>query len=119
MSRFVAGCLCALLLSPLPVNAQVAEPGTIGARKQTSAVRIANDLIRIDGHLDEPAWREGPMIEDFVQKEPIEGVAATEPMQVRFRYDTEALYVGARMFKEPDAQIQAPQGRRDRGEQAE
>jgi hypothetical protein len=54
---------------------------------------------------------------NFVQKEPDEGEAATERTEVRFVFDNQALYVGARMFS--TAPIQAPLGRRDEGEQAE
>ena len=46
-----------------------------------------------------------------------EGAPPTDRMEVRFVYDDDALYVGARMFS--DAPIQAPMGRRDDGEQAE
>ena len=37
-------------------------------------------------------------------------------MEVRFAYDDDALYVGARMSRRP---LQAPMGRRDEGDQAE
>ena len=56
-------------------------------------------------------------ITDFVQREPTEGAPPTDRMEVRFVYDDDALYVGARMFS--DAPIQAPMGRRDNGDQAE
>ena len=86
-------------------------------RKEARAVRVAEGTIRVDGHLDEEAWRGIPPITDFVQKEPVEGAAATDRMEIRLAYDDGALYVGARMSSaEP---IQAPLGRRDEGDQAE
>jgi hypothetical protein len=58
-----------------------------------------------------------PAVSDFVQKEPVEGGPPADRMEVRFAYDDNALYIGARMFSsEP---IQAPMGRRDDGDQAE
>ena len=58
-------------------------------------------------------------ITDFVQKEPTEGAAPTDAMEVRFVYDDDALYVGARMSTRNAPAIQAPLGRRDNGDQAE
>jgi hypothetical protein len=89
----------------------------VAERKQARAVRVADGAIRIDGRLDEAAWRDAPALTDFVQKEPVEGAAATDRIEVRFVFDDEALYVGARMAS--TAPIQSPLGRRDEGDQAE
>jgi hypothetical protein len=88
-------------------------------RKQARAVRTPNGAVRVDGRLDEAVWRDAPPVVDFIQKEPIEGVAATEPMEVRFAFDDSALYIGARMRSANPAAIQAPMGRRDNVDQAE
>ena len=80
-------------------------------------MRVAEGALRVDGRLDEAAWRDVPVMTDFVQKEPIEGAAATDRMEVRFAFDNAALYVGARMSS--SAPIQAPMDRRDNGDQAE
>jgi hypothetical protein len=94
---------------------EIADP----ERKQARAVRVANGAVRVDGRLDELVWRDAPPVTDFVQKEPIEGVTATEPMEVRFVFDGAALYIGARMRSADPASIQAPMGRRDNVDQAE
>ena len=73
--------------------------------------------IRIDGRLDDAAWLSAEPVTDFIQKEPVEGAAPTDRMEVRFVYDETALYVGARMFS--SGPIQAPLSRRDDGEQVE
>jgi hypothetical protein len=86
-------------------------------RKQAQAVRVAEGTIRLDGRLDESAWSLASPLDDFVQKEPEEGAPPTDPIEVRFLYDDNALYVGARMFSRTP--IQAPLGRRDEGDQAE
>jgi hypothetical protein len=88
-------------------------------RKWARAVRVANGVVRVDGRLDEPAWRDAPAVTDFTQKEPIEGAPATEPMEVRFVFDGAALYIGARMQSADPSRIQAPMGRRDNVDQAE
>jgi hypothetical protein len=96
-----------------------AQGTTLQSLKHASATRVAENAIRVDGRLDEPSWEQTPAIVDFVQKEPTEGASPSERMAIRFVYDASALYVGARMYKNPDSPIQAPLGRRDRLEQAE
>ena len=86
-------------------------------QKGEQATRVPDGSIGIDGRLDEVAWRDVPVLTDFVQKEPIEGARPTDRMEVRFAYDDNALYVGARMYSAPP--IQSPLGRRDEGDQAE
>jgi len=69
--------------------------------------------IELDGRLDEPAWRAASPITDFHQKEPVEGVAPTQRTEVRFLYDGETLYVGARMYDDDPEAVVARLVRRD------
>ena len=108
--------ICLVVLAAAsPVNAQIAGSGN---RKQATATRVPNGSIRVDGRLDEEIWVKTVAITDFIQKEPNEGAAPTDPMEVRLAYDDEVLYVGARMHSS-DGRIQAPLGRRDNVDQAE
>jgi hypothetical protein len=104
MSPSLVRCLAVVFLclaAALPASAQ---PIPDNARKQAQAVRVVNGAIRVDGRVDEAAWNDVPAVMDFVQKEPVEGGAPTDRMEVRFAYDDNALYVGARMFStEPRA----------------
>jgi Domain of unknown function (DUF5916) len=106
--------ISAILCVAAAATAQVSQDN---GRKQAHAMRVPSGAINVDGRLDDAAWRDAPPITDFVQREPTEGAPPTDRMEVRFVYDNDALYVGARMFS--DAPIQAPMGRRDNGEQAE
>jgi hypothetical protein len=54
--------------------------------------------IRVDGVLDETVWAMAPAATTFTQLVPTEGAPATERTEVRFAYDDEALYIGARMY---------------------
>lgn len=101
----------------LPAAGQSAINGA-GNRKQATATRVPNGSIRVDGRLDDEAWQKASPITDFIQKEPTEGAAPTDAMDVRIVYDDDVLYVGARMFSK-DGRIQAPLGRRDNIDQAE
>ena len=116
MRTLIITLLLPALILPSTLGAQDARSE---ARKRAFAVRVPEGSIRVDGRLDEEAWGEATPIIDFVQKEPNEGAQPTENMEVRFVYDSGGFYVGARMYKEPESAIQAPMGRRDRGEQSE
>ena len=105
------------LFTSVSARAQEVEAPT--ADKRAVAVRVPDGAIRVDGRLDEAVWAQASAIANFVQKEPVEGAAPTEPMEVRFLYDEEALYVGARMFKRPGSVMQAPMGRREDNNQSE
>ena len=85
----------ASLVSAAATAAQVAS---VDGRKQATAARVPSNSIRIDGRLDESVWALATPVGDFVQKEPIEGAPPTEQTEIRFLYDDDALYVGARMF---------------------
>ena len=90
-----------------------------GATKRAAAVRLGRTAIRLDGRLDDAAWRSARWITDFVQKEPNEGAEPTERTEVAFLYDDAALYVAARMYSNDPSRIQAPLTRRDVGSQSE
>jgi hypothetical protein len=104
----------ALLLCAASLHA--AEPPV---RKQAIAVRLPPGAIQVDGRLDEAVWRTAVPLEDFTQKEPNQGAAPTDRREVRFAYDGDALYVGARLYARGPSAIQAPLSRRDVGHQSE
>ena len=61
------------------------------------AVHRAGPIV-LDGKLDEAAWRAAAPITDFTQVDPEEGKPASQRTEVRFLYDDDALYVGAKMY---------------------
>ena len=113
--RSCVTCL-ALLCAPAAwaQNASTAAP-----RKQATITKVPDGSIRVDGHLDDEGWQRTTPVTDFVQKEPVEGAAPTDAMDVRFAYDGDALYVGARLSTRTSPDLQAPLGRRDNTGQAE
>lgn len=60
-------------------------------------------VVLIDGLLDEEGWSKATPITEFTQIDPKEGQPGTQRTEVRFLYDNEALYVGARMFEKNGA----------------
>jgi hypothetical protein len=61
------------------------------------ALKLPTDrpaAMKIDGLLTEPEWQAAPVIGDFKQREPLEGVPATEATEIRILYDANTMYVG-------------------------
>ncbi len=49
---------------------------------------------KLDGRLDDDAWRAAPAMDAFVQKFPHEGAPPSEPTTIRVLYDREAVWIG-------------------------
>ena len=79
---------------------------------EARAVRALAD-IRIDGRLDEPPWSDAAPVTEFTQMDPDEGHPVSERTEVRFVYDDDALYVGARLLD--SAPVTTRLARRDAG----
>jgi hypothetical protein len=94
------------------------RPDTARTQKVATALRITGG-VKLDGKLDDPQWKDAPPISDFIQKDPIEGAAPSDSLEVRFLYDDDALYVGTRVVSKDPRRIQAPVSRRDNISQAE
>lgn len=72
-------------------------PRLVAGSDTLAALRIDPDLeggVHVDGLLSEPFWQRAAVIDGFMQREPEEGVPATETTEVRVVYDDDALYVG-------------------------
>jgi hypothetical protein len=66
---------------------------------QVRAVRIpAGTEVVMDGIPDEAAWELAPPATGLTQMSPREGEPASQRTEVRFLFDDEAIYVGARMY---------------------
>jgi hypothetical protein len=84
--------------APVPTARSV---HTVPVPTAVAAEKIGH--ITVDGRLDEEGWSKATPITDFTQVDPDEGKPATQRMDVRFLFDNEALYVGARMFEKNGA----------------
>jgi hypothetical protein len=94
--RIQAGSACCFLVmlsfSRAVRAAEIALQSQDGRRVIVAAE--ARTPITLDGVLDEDVWRAAVPASDFVQAEPHEGQAATEPTDVRLAFDRNALYIG-------------------------
>lgn len=78
--------LVVILLALGPAQARE-EPRVI------QAIRVANDVMEVDGRADESAWKFAAVAGRFTQRDPEEGAAPTEPTFVRVAVDDRAVYV--------------------------
>lgn len=85
------------------------------AVKHASALRIPNGIIKVDGQLTEAGWEQAVPAADFIQQQPIEGERATHQTEVRFLYDDEYLYVGAKLFEDEPQKFITNELKRDFG----
>jgi len=103
----VAAFLGAIASAPGAAAGQSATPidySTARFSRSVHAVRI-DELIAIDGRLDEPAWQRAEPATDFTQWEPHPEMPASERTEVRFLYDDDNLYVGARCWDSDAAHL--------------
>ena len=119
----VVGALIFLLQGAGPVEGQrqpSLDPEPVGItqteERVSTAVRpgIRQGEIRIDGHIDEAAWRASPTISSFVQSEPVEEAPAEHDTHVWVLVDEQAIYVAARLWDDPST-VTRVLNRRDEG----
>ena len=121
----------------LAVALIAAAPASLGAQQQSTvlpatgnslhpfglkAVQAARRTaeVTLDGRLDDPAWATVQPATDFRQAEPDEGQPATQRTEVRFLFDDDALWIGARMHdSEGAAGVRTRLVRRDRDADAD
>ncbi|MCY4645274.1 MAG: hypothetical protein OXE73_00080 [Gammaproteobacteria bacterium] len=69
-------------------------PPTNGQPPNARAAAVAAPPV-IDGRLDDALWSGLEPLDGFIQREPSEGQAVSQPTEVRVGYDDAALYIGA------------------------
>jgi len=77
-------------------------PSFCQEKKQTTALRIEH-APKIDGILDDEAWRGAMIATDFIESAPFPGKPAPLKTEVKIVYDDNAIYIGAMMYEKPDS----------------
>ncbi len=88
------------------------SPGAV-PNETAVAVRVRQDVPRVDGRLDDAAWTLASVLGDFVQRDPDEGQPATQRTEARVLYTDDAIYVGVRAFDTEAARVVGHLTRRD------
>jgi hypothetical protein len=119
MTKGVVALLSLLSLPGLAARTVAAQapptPPDAAGEQATYAVDIRRLSAApvIDGKLDDAAWREAAVLDNFVQSNPDEGKPATQRTEVRIGYDAHNLYFGIRCFDSEPARIISPVMQRD------
>ncbi len=94
-----------IVISGLFVDAQTDQKNVVAFRTPVAP--------KIDGKLNEMAWRDAVPAKDFIQNEPYNGAAPGQPTEVRIMYDDRAIYIGAMMYDSAPDSIYRQLGERD------
>jgi len=68
---------------------------------------------RIDGKLNDECWKQGVWAGDFVQQQPLQAKAPSQPTEIKILYDNDNLYVAMRCYDREPKKMRPILGRRD------
>ena len=120
--------LLALLVAlPLPAATALAQPAAGAAQPGTPAPGVYHGrlkqttmelpkgvgAVKVDGQLDDAAWRGAVVLTGFSQYAPIDGIAAADSTEVLVMYSDHDMYFGIRAFESHGA-VHATHADRDR-----
>ena len=112
MSGRTAVSVSAFVLAVAGFAPAVEGQGPHGAVAAVQAARVP-EAPRVDGHLDDEAWRTATPATEFLQRDPDEGKPATERTELRIVYDDAAVYVGVKLHDREPQRIVRRLSRRD------
>lgn len=103
------GFVFALLLIPdWPGSSQheglVWAQGRVPQKQVARATRVEQSP-KLDGSLDEAAWRGAAVVSQFIQRDPREGEPASEKTEVRIVYNDRAIFFGIVCYDSESAKI--------------
>lgn len=96
--RFSSALLVSSLTLASALGAQSAAQAGHRVPVPTALATRRSGAVVLDARLDDEAWKSATPITEFRQVDPQEGKPATQRTEVRFLYDDDALYVGAKMY---------------------
>ncbi|MGB1248161.1 MAG: DUF5916 domain-containing protein [Chitinophagales bacterium] len=70
------------------------------AQDKNYNISKSDDIITVDGNLNEFVWQNVPMVDDFVQNFPADSIDATAKTEVYMTYDDKMIYIAARCYNE-------------------
>ena len=86
-----------------PLNTSPAKYGDSSEHRIAKTIRIDGKPPNLDGVLDDEIWKNAPLHDGFMQREPDEGKPSSERTTFKVVYDDEAIYFGIMCYdSEPD-----------------
>ncbi len=83
------------------------------SRKTCFAYRVKSESPKIDGRLDDAAWKSVPYQDSFVQINPVENIPPTEKTNFKVVYDDRNIYFAIMAYDSEPDKIEALLSRRD------
>lgn len=103
-----------VLIAFFSINGLAQEKASLVANRIYTTQMIQESPIPvIDGKLNDEVWNEKNWASDFVQREPIENAAPSQPTQFKLVYDAKYLYVGIKCLDSDPSKINNRMSRRD------
>lgn len=92
--------------------AQAPDAGRAHPPRIYTTQRLVGPPPKIDGHLDDAAWKQGEWAGDYTQQNPVEGGKPSQKTELKILYDDANVYVAIRAYDDM-ARISRYRGRRD------
>jgi hypothetical protein len=89
-----------LLFIALYITVSVFAVAIAQQQKSLPAIKV-NKAPKIDGVLNDDAWKNAPEANNFIVGQPKFGDTATKKTIVKIVYDNDAVYIGAHLFDDP------------------
>jgi hypothetical protein len=111
--------VCAIFLFVTAVAAQPVQQmptrtaAVVPAGLTAMAMQVAEGPTMDGGVLEDPVWRQAPVITGFWQEQPDEGQPASEVTEVRMIFTRDTLYVGVVCYDRDPSSIVVSDSRRD------
>jgi hypothetical protein len=115
IALLMAGALACAPACPLSPDTLSAPAVYDGARGQLDVrvPRVEEPGVRVDGRLDEPAWRSAAVLTGFTQSTPAEGIPARERTETLVFYTPRELFIGIRAHASDPSRIRSTLAERD------
>ena len=103
------------LILPLRASSLVSSTNQKNDRNEKYVLKAkkVNSSPQIDGILEKEIWGMAPSASQFIQKQPAEGMPATEDTEVKILYNDDHLYIGIMCYDSEPKKIIANEKRRD------
>ncbi len=102
LAALVFGAASAVFAQPSDDGAAATRTVLIDPGQKSVQMRRTSTPPVIDGVLDDAVWRDAPVVDDLHQVDPIEYAQPFEHTEIMLLYDDDALYVGVRLYDNPD-----------------
>ena len=90
---------------------------SVQAQKKNAAYRLhikeTKSPVKIDGSIDEDAWKDTDVAKDFFMVLPVDTGRATQPSEIRMTYDAKHIYLAAIFYNNPPGAYVVESLRRD------